>query len=157
MFLTQGSNTHLLYLPHWQADSFTTAPSGCPPMSGPVTNRWEKSLGILPWGLHKVLLWIRPFCDLKRTWKARGKSSVLLMTMIYDLCRLSSVVSRMNLHSAYYIAQFSSVQSLSHVWLFATPWTAAGQASLPITNSRSLPTLMSIESVMPSNYVASTQ
>ena len=48
-------------------------------------------------------------------------------------------------------AQFSSVQSLSRVRLFATPWTAAHQASLSITNSWSLPTPMSIESVMPSN------
>ena len=47
--------------------------------------------------------------------------------------------------------QFSSVQSLSHVWLLATPWTAACQASLSITNSRSLLKLVSIESVMPSN------
>ena len=47
----------------------------------------------------------------------------------------------------------SSVQSLSHVWLFATPWTAACQASLSITNSRSLPKLMSIELVMPSNHL----
>ena len=47
--------------------------------------------------------------------------------------------------------QFSSVQSLSRVWLFATPWTAAHQASLSITNSRSLLTLMSIELMMPSN------
>ena len=44
-----------------------------------------------------------------------------------------------------------SVQSLSHVRLFATPWTAAPQASLSITNSQSLLKLMSIESVMPSN------
>ena len=48
---------------------------------------------------------------------------------------------------------FSSVQSLSHVWLFATPWTAARQASLSITNSQSLLKLMSIESVMPSNHL----
>ena len=47
----------------------------------------------------------------------------------------------------------SSVQSLSHVRLFATPWTAAGQASLSITNSRSLLKLMSIELVMPSNHL----
>ena len=46
-----------------------------------------------------------------------------------------------------------SVQSLSHVQLFATPWTAAHQASLPITNSWSLLKLMSIESVMPSNHL----
>ena len=49
--------------------------------------------------------------------------------------------------------QFSSVQSLSHVQLFATPWTAAHQASLSITNSRSSLKLMSIESVMPSNHL----
>ena len=48
---------------------------------------------------------------------------------------------------------FSSVQSLSHVQLFATPWTAARQASLSITNSWSLPKLISIESVMPSNHL----
>ena len=47
----------------------------------------------------------------------------------------------------------SSVQSLSHVRLFATPWTAARQAFLSITNSWSLLKLMSIESVMPSNYL----
>ena len=47
--------------------------------------------------------------------------------------------------------QFSSVQSLSHVRLFATPWIAARQASLSITNSRSSPRLMSIESVTPSS------
>ena len=47
----------------------------------------------------------------------------------------------------------SSVQSLSRVRLFATPWTAAHQASLPITNSQSLLKLMSIESVMPSNHL----
>ena len=48
---------------------------------------------------------------------------------------------------------FSSVQSLSRVRLFVTPWTAAHQASLPITNSQRPPKLMSIESVMPSNHL----
>ena len=47
----------------------------------------------------------------------------------------------------------SSVQSLSRVQLFATPWTAAHQVSLSITNSRSLLKLVSIESVMPSNHL----
>ena len=51
------------------------------------------------------------------------------------------------------LEQFSSVQLLSHIRLFATPWTAARQASLSITNSQSLPKLMSIESVMPSNHL----
>ena len=49
----------------------------------------------------------------------------------------------------------SSVQVLSRVWLFATPWTAACQASLSITKSQSLPKLMSIELVMPSNISSS--
>ena len=48
---------------------------------------------------------------------------------------------------------FSSVQLLSHVQLFASPWTAAHQASLSITNSRSPPKPMSIESVMPFNHL----
>ena len=49
--------------------------------------------------------------------------------------------------------QFSSIQSLSHVQLFAAPWTAAHQASLSITNSQSLLKLLSIESVMPSSHL----
>ena len=48
---------------------------------------------------------------------------------------------------------FSSVQSLSHVRLFATPWTAVRQASLSITNCWSLPKPLSIESMMPSNHL----
>ena len=62
---------------------------------------------------------------------------------LHYICRLLWVVC----------IQFSSVQSLSHVWLFATLWTAVRQASLSITNSRSLLKLMSIESVMPSNHL----
>ena len=50
-------------------------------------------------------------------------------------------------------ATISSVQSLSRVWLFATPWTAARQASLSITNHQSPPKPMSIELAMPSNHL----
>ena len=49
--------------------------------------------------------------------------------------------------------QFNSVQLLSHVWLFVTPWITARQASLSITNSRSSLRLTSIESVMPSSHL----
>ena len=64
----------------------------------------------------------------------------------------------MSLHFFFFLGSsggtsFSSVQSLSRVRLFATPWTAAHQASLSITNSQSLLKLMSIESVMPSNHL----
>ena len=54
---------------------------------------------------------------------------------------------------SYLKVQFSSVQSLNRVQLFATPWTAACQASLSITNFQSLLKLMSIESVLPSNHL----
>ena len=53
----------------------------------------------------------------------------------------------------FFTTQFSSVQSLSCVRLFETPWIAARQASLSITNSQSLPKLTSIESVMPSSHL----
>ena len=51
-----------------------------------------------------------------------------------------------------WVREFSSVKSLSHGQRFATPWTTARQDSLSIVNSWSLPKLMSIESVMPSNH-----
>ena len=53
----------------------------------------------------------------------------------------------------YIHGKFSSVQLLSHVWLFVAPWIAACQASLSITNSQSSPKLMSIELVMPSSHL----
>ena len=56
-------------------------------------------------------------------------------------------------HYTFYPDSFSSVQSLSHVRLFATPWTAAHQSSLSITKSQSPPKPMSIESVIPSNHL----
>ena len=59
----------------------------------------------------------------------------------------------LDLHCCHSVAQFSSVWSLSCLQLFATPWTAACQASLSIANSRSLLRLMSIELVIPSNYL----
>ena len=59
----------------------------------------------------------------------------------------------MKRYSASLIIQFSSVQLLNHVQLFATPWTAACQASLSITNSWSPCKPMSIKSVMPSNHL----
>ena len=59
---------------------------------------------------------------------------------------------RMILHAINSV-QFSSVQSLSHVWLFATPWNTEHQASLSSTNSQSPPKPISIESVMPSSHL----
>ena len=58
-----------------------------------------------------------------------------------------------NLFRLFLPFRFSSFQLLSHVWLFVTPWTAAHQASLSITNSRSLLKRKSTELVMPSNHI----
>ena len=67
----------------------------------------------------------------------RGSENTLYDTTMVDTCHY----------------QLSSTQSFNRVWLFVTPWTAAHQASLSITNSQSLLKLMSIESVMPSNHL----
>ena len=66
---------------------------------------------------------------------------------------VNKVINASNLNFSLPRIQFSSVQSLSRVQLFATTWIAARQASLSITHSRSLPRLTSIESVMPSSHL----
>ena len=76
------------------------------------------------------------------------------MTLHMDITRWS--ISKHNnyvLCSRRWKSSISSVQLLSRVWLVATPWTTARQASLSITNSQRLLKLMSIESVMPSNHL----
>ena len=70
-------------------------------------------------------------------------------TKMYTLRRTVTLF----IHTLFQISVSQSVQSLSPVWLFVTPWTAAGQASLSITNSQSLLKLKSIELVMPSKHL----
>ena len=72
---------------------------------------------------------------------------------VWRLGRASRSSSRQWKEDIYVNVLINSVKSLSRVWLFVTPWAAAHQASLSITNSRSLLKLMSIESVMPSNHL----
>ena len=67
--------------------------------------------------------------------------------------RVVQLYKYMYLFFSKFFSHFSSVQSLSRVQLLATPWTAARQASLSITNSQSPPKPMSIELVMPSNHL----
>ena len=82
-----------------------------------------------------------------------GVGSLSLLQGIFQTQELNQGLlhCRQMLYQLHY--QFSSAQSLSRVRLFATPWTAARQASLSITNSRSPPKPMSIESMMSSNHL----
>ena len=75
------------------------------------------------------------------------------MEAMGDLIRTLVEWSRSSAWLVWVGERLSSVQSLSRVWLFGTPWTAARQASLSITNSQSLLKLMSIKLVMPSNHL----
>ena len=70
-------------------------------------------------------------------------------------CILLKIKTQLFLKETFFLTSYDicSVQSVSHIQLFVTPWTAAHQASLSITNSWSLLKLMSIESVMPSNHL----
>ena len=78
-------------------------------------------------------------------------ASALVMSEVRSLCVVGATPCIDGVPNLWTLP--SSVQLLSRVRLFATPWTAARQASLSITNSRSLHKLMSIESVMPSNHL----
>ena len=89
---------------------------------------------------------------LKDGWREQRSKSVNQRTEKENSSNPSNREDRLK-HGNTQSLQFSSVQSLSHVRLFATPWTAARHASLSITNSQSLLKLMSIESVMPSYHL----
>ena len=81
-------------------------------------------------------------------------SYLFFMSWLSWFGQMSSSRFSLDLICSFFVSvRFSSVQSLSCVRLFATPWIAARQASLSITNSRSSPRLTSIESVMPSSHL----
>ena len=75
------------------------------------------------------------------------------LSVLHCLVLIEIRVHRENICEGMTSVKCSSLQSLSCAQLFATPWTAACQASLSITNSQNLPKLMSIPSVMPSNHL----
>ena len=99
-----------------------------------------------PLSMARILEWVA-MPSSRRSFSPRApthvSSSFCTAGRVYSTEQLGS-------HEQY---QFSSVQLLSHVRLFVTPWTAAHQASLSITNSQSLLKHMSIGSVMPSNHL----
>ena len=90
--------------------------------------------------LTRHVIWLCLFIETKAPLLNKKKGTQFTKSLCITQCNVIQV-------------QFSSVQSLSRVWLFATPWIAARQAFLYITNSRSSLILTSIESVMPSCHL----
>ena len=118
--------------------------------AAPWTVAWQVLLSmgrILRVGSHYLLQGIFP---------TQGSALALLLAgKFFTIWVTSFLCYTVNLccWSILCISWTVSVQSLSPVWLFATPWIAACQASLSITNSRSSPRLTSIESAMPSSHL----
>jgi len=118
----------------------------------------EEEMATHPRILAWKILWTKEFSGLQSTGLQRIGHNWVTYTCTYTEYWVEFLVlySR-SLLIIYFIYSnvymFSSVQSLSPVWLFVTPWIAAHQASLSITNSRSSFRLTSIESVMPSSYL----
>ena len=95
----------------------------------------------------KEELTAKPWYNFSVFWLRRRLAECIIHMSVLSNCKLyMDAVYSMEI-------QLSSVQSLSRVQLLATPWTTACQASLSITNSWSLPKLMSIESVISSNHL----
>ena len=107
--------------------------------------------------LPHISIWLFPFRSLFRHhFIKQGFHKLLYLEELASQNPLYPYFSHYFLHRKlefYILCIFSSVQPLSHVWIFVTPWTAAGQASLSTPNSQSLLKLMSTESVMPSNHL----
>ena len=106
-----------------------------------------------------AVVWVQSLVRELRSCKPHGvarekrKHSLRCQTIQIQISALPFIRQKFLGKSPVLFTQFSSVQSLSHVLLFATPWTAARQASLSIINSQSLLKLMPIELVMPSNHL----
>ena len=125
------------------------------------TPRQQTIAGQLRWGRwtlfrahishSEVRRTTRPHMCIKAPWRQKGK---LCQRVVYPEAFLINPSWLRDAH-AHMGGIFVNLQSLSCVWLFATPWTAAHQASLSFTNSQSLLKFMSIESMMPLNLSSS--
>ena len=98
-------------------------------------------------------LWPRIYCPTTKCLRKWGISEINLEDLRFWVWEPLGSSWRVYEHAHSANPSFGSVQSLNRVWLFVTSWTAAHQASLSITNSWSLLKLMSIKSLMPSNYL----
>ena len=149
-----GIQPCLLSLLHWQADSLPLNHLGslleC---SNLQSTHWAEAYFIYTQGWPKILCWkaLRKFSSEKEE-KILWQWHLIFLTQCVTVNILKLFWLPVTENNRKQL-QFSSVQSLSHVRLFATPWIAARQASLSITNSQSSLKLMSIESVMPSSHL----
>ena len=157
IFLTQVLNPCFLC---WQADPLPLNHEGSPNfrylfVNGENIYHWLGSIAVL-WGWNEIQK-IKEHYKFKST--VHMEKVIFVMTLLLKLI-IYSVQCSLYFHpspdwflaTAFQIVPVP-VQSLSCVWLFATPWNAACQASLSITNSQSLAKPMSIESVIPSNHL----
>ena len=123
--------------------------------------RFSLSVDRLPWETTHTLLWEAFGSVANKEISAhnpgaepheRHAQSVCVFNVFTEHYSLTLTCQALFFMLGTIIGLFNSVQWLSRVWIFATPWTAARQASLSITNSRSPPRPMSIEWMMPSNH-----
>ena len=107
---------------------------------------WVRLLPVMDSPLHSSL-----YAWHSHMWFSKMTNYILLWTFVYVECSEVHPWGTLLGRTEDLYSYLSSVQSLSRVWLFVSPWPSARQASLSVTNSQSLLKLMSIESVMPSN------
>ena len=118
-----------------------------------IRSRWYSFLYIKPYDLEWLGGWGESGLLFLYHWKAEKQQTSGKYTCSQEEKELMTKKSEFQVGYMYVAAQFSSVQSLSRVPLFATPWIAARQASLSITISWSSLRLTPIESVMPSSHL----
>ena len=138
---------------HFSISSFL-----CNPLTPVISFPFAENIFCSIWGsfffflfyLKNYFLHIIYNTPLKKYWNILPLKSSVLHFNYLSFC---NTVLKIYLASNFRKFDFSSVQSLSRVWLFETPWTATHQASMSITNSQSLFKLMSIVSLMPYNHL----
>ena len=113
---------------------------------------WTCISYISRWSLYHWAIWEATCYSRGFEERLQSKSSECLCPAIHHSWKKTGRGNKKYIHVPFTTIS-ASVQLISHVRLFATPWSAACQASLSIPSSRSLPKLMSIESVMPSNHL----
>ena len=146
--LTQGANPQLVCLLHWQAGSLSLVPLASP-------SNWQ--LSFLSPNFHPNRSLSSLSCQSCRNHQSQINQPPIRCEQFMnyeDLIQVHSFPTTAEMSYRKFSGfQFSSVQSLRRVWLFATPWITARQASLSITTSWSSPKLMCIDSVMPSSHL----